>query len=140
MSLELGSLQKAVSALHEVLAKCEDEAFMRQLDDVARNAMRSGAIQHFEFTYELCLKLMKRWLELNIGPAAADGATVREVFRRAVESQLIVDVEAWMRHRDARNRTSHTYDLAVADVVYAAAHDFARDAKGFLQALEVRND
>jgi len=51
-----------------------------------------------------------------------------------------VDVDEWMQHHEARNLTSHTYDPEVAQTVYAAAHDFARDAQRFLEALEARND
>jgi len=63
MPLELESLRIAVIALGDVLRKCDDEAFMQSVDAIAQNAMRSGAIQHFEFTYERCWKFMKRWLQ-----------------------------------------------------------------------------
>ena len=140
MALELGSLANAVSALHAVLAKSDGAAFMDGLDDVARNAIKSGVIQHFKVTYELCWKLMKRWLETNISPAVADGVARRELFRLAAENRLIDDVDQWMRHHEARNQTSHTYDPAIAEIVYGAAHDFARDAQSLLEALEARND
>lgn len=140
MPLELESLRKAVSALEAVLAKNEDTEFMRGLDDVARKAIQAGAIQYFEFTYELCWKFMKRWIQTNVGPSVADGVTRRELFRLAAEQRLIGDVERWMRHHDARNQTSHTYDPEIADRVYLAARDFAGDARGLLHALEARND
>jgi len=140
MPLELDSLKKAVAALNAVLAKSNDAEIMRRLDEITQNAIKSGAIQHFEFTYELCWKFIKRWLEVNISPTAADGVTRRELFRLAAENRLIVDVDQWMRHHDARNQTSHTYDPAVAESVYLAAHDFARDAQRLLEALEARND
>jgi nucleotidyltransferase substrate binding protein (TIGR01987 family) len=140
MPLVLDSLQRAVAALNAVLAKSDDAEFMRGLDDVARSAIKSGAIQHFEFTYELCWKFMRRWLGMNISPTVADGVTRRELFRLAAENRLIDDVEEWMRHHDARNETSHTYDPAIAERVYAAAHDFARDARRLQEALESRND
>jgi hypothetical protein len=94
MPLELGSLRKAVAALSGVLEKCDDEALMGRLDEVTRNAVKSGAIQHFEFTYELCWKFIKRWLETNISPSAADGVARRELFRLAAENRLVLDVEA----------------------------------------------
>lgn len=140
MPLELSSLRKSVDALVAVLARSEDTDFMASLDEVARNAIRAGAIRHFEFTYELCWKFMKRWLATNISPNAADGVTRRELFRLAAEQRLIVDVEQWMRHHAARNETSHIYDPEIADRVYDAALDFAGDARSLLEALEARND
>lgn len=140
MPLELDSLRKAVAAFNDVLAKSDDADFMASVDEVARNAIKSGVIQHFEFTYELSWKFMKRWLEMNVSPTAADGVTRRELFRQAVEQHLISDVDAWMRHHAARNLTSHTYEAAVAEQVYAAAHDFAEDAVRLLKSLEARND
>ena len=140
MSLELESLQKSVAALKGVLAKSDDTEFMRGLDKIAQNAIKSGVIQHFEFTYELCWKFMKRWLEMNVSATAVDGVTRRELFRLTAENRLIIDVDQWMRHHNARNQTSHTYQSAVAESVYAAAHDFAGDAERLLKALEARND
>ncbi|MCL4233121.1 MAG: HI0074 family nucleotidyltransferase substrate-binding subunit, partial [Deltaproteobacteria bacterium] len=117
-----------------------DESFMSGLDDVARDAIKSGVIQHFEFTYDLCWKFIKRWIETNTGPAVADGVTRRELFRMAAENRLVDDVERWMRHHDARNRTSHSYDPEIAEVVYQAARNFVGDARALLFALVERND
>ena len=50
MPLELESLKKAVDAMHSVLAKSDDAEFMRGLDEIARNAIRAGVIQHFSGT------------------------------------------------------------------------------------------
>jgi nucleotidyltransferase substrate binding protein (TIGR01987 family) len=140
MPLELDSLQKAVAALNGVLAKSDDAEFMRGLDEIAQNAIKSGVIQHFEFTYELCWKFIKRWLEMNVSATAVDGVTRRELFRQAAENRLIDDVEQWMRHHEARNKTAHTYQPEIAASVYEAAHGFAVDAQSLLKALEARND
>jgi nucleotidyltransferase substrate binding protein (TIGR01987 family) len=133
-------LEKAVSALAAVLAKSDDAEFMSQLDEVARNAIKAGVIQHFEFTYELCWKFIKRWLETNVSATDVDGVTRRELFRRAAENRLIDDVDQWMRYHAARNLTSHIYQPEIAASVYATAHDFARDAARLLAALKARND
>jgi nucleotidyltransferase substrate binding protein (TIGR01987 family) len=140
MPLKLDSLRKAVAALSDVLTESDDLDFMSGIDEVARNAIKSGVIQHFELTYELCWKFMKRWLEMNMSATAVDGVTRRELFRQAAEQRLIADVEQWMRHHSARNLTSHTYEAAIAEQVYIAAHDFAKDAVRLLESLEARND
>ena len=110
------------------------------MDDVTRNAIKAGVIQHFEFTYELCWKFIKRWLETNVSATAVDGVTRRELFRLGAENRLIDDVEQWMRYHEARNLTSHIYQPEIAEKVYNTAHDFARDAARLLAALEARND
>jgi len=140
VALVLSSLQKAVSALNSVLAKSDDALFMSSLDDVARNAIKAGVIQHFEFTYELCWRFIKRWLETNIAPAVADGVTRRELFRLGAENRLLENVEQWMRYHEARNLTSHIYQPEIAERVYNTAHEFAPDAARLLAALEARND
>lgn len=140
MALILDSFEKAVSALTAVLAKSDEAQFMNGLDAVARNAVRAGVIQHFEFTYELSWKFIKRWLETNISPTAADGVTRRELFRLAAENRLLDDVDEWMRYHEARNLTTHTYQPEIAERVYAAAHGFAAAAARLLAALKERND
>ena len=140
MPLDLSSLKKAVSALNGVLQTSDDQELMGGLDEGVRNAIRSGVVQHFEFTYELCWKFIKRWLERNISPAVADGVTRRELFRLGAENRMIDDVEQWMRYHEARNQTSHTYQPEIAAQVYHTAHAFAHDAARLLAALEARND
>ena len=54
MALELESRDKAVAALERVLARSDDVELMKGLDDIVQAAIKSGVIQHFELTYELC--------------------------------------------------------------------------------------
>ncbi len=140
MTLQLDSLRKSVNALAEVLAVSENDERMGQLSESERIAIRAGAIQHFEITYELCWKLMARWLNVNVSPGIADGVTRRQLFRLAAETRLINDVERWMRHHEGRNAASHIYDYDKAETVYRATIDFAHDARALLGALEARND
>ena len=140
MPLELESLENAVAALNEVVTRSSDTRFMETLDRVTRNAFIAGVILHFEFTYELCWKFMKRWIDLNVGTTVVDGVTRRELFRHAAEQRLITDVEQWMRYHDARNRTSHTYQSAVAEQIFTITPAFTADAMRFLEALAQRND
>ncbi len=139
MPLILDSLRNAVSALRAVLAKSEDNAFMAAQDEVTRDAIRSGAIQHFEFTYELSWKFIKRRLEADVGRSSVDGVSRRDLFRIAAENGLIEDVDPWFQYHVARNETSHTYDPVVAARVYAVSLVFAADAARLLAVLEARN-
>ena len=140
MPLVLEGLQKAVAALEEVLAVGYDQPFMQSLNAPAQRAIRAGVIQHFEFTYELCWRLIRRWLAANVSPDIADGITRRQLFRLGAEYRLIDDVEQWMGYHRFRNDTSHAYQTEIADAVFAAAPDFCQDARRLLTNLEARND
>ena len=75
MPLDFDSLGKAITALEELAAKAEDEKLLEPLDETLREGIKAGVIQHFEFTYELCRKLMNRWLDVNMGKEAMLGNT-----------------------------------------------------------------
>lgn len=140
MPLELGSLRNSIKSLTDLLAVSENGARMGQLSEVERNGIRSGVIQNFEVTYELSWKLMARWLNTCIGAGVADGVTRRQLFRLAAENRLILDVDLWVQHHEARNATSHIYNEEKALLVYRATREFAHDAQLLLEALEARND
>ena len=112
--------------------------FVQSADEV--EVIKAGVIQNFEFTYELCWKLMKRWLEMNLSPGLMEGVTRKQLFRYAAENFLIEDFNAWLLYHELRKKTSHTYDQEVANEIFNNAGMFLKDAKKFLKALEVRND
>jgi nucleotidyltransferase substrate binding protein (TIGR01987 family) len=140
MKLDLSSLRKAVESLKKTLQVAEDEAFISGLSDNQKDTVRAGVIQNFEFTYELCWKFMRRWLEINLGSTYVEGVARRQLFRLSAENKLIDDVDRWMEYHDARNETSHTYDEDTAEDVFSTAREFPADAEKLLKALERRND
>lgn len=139
MSLNLNSLQKAVGSLERAV-KVASTKIKGKVNTDEEEVIRAGVIQNFEFTYELCWKFMKRWLEINTSAVAVDGVSRKELFRMAAESQLIKNVETWFEYNRLRNETTHTDEGKTADDVYAAAVRFAVDARSFLKALEAKND
>ncbi|MFC6671930.1 HI0074 family nucleotidyltransferase substrate-binding subunit [Marinobacterium aestuariivivens] len=138
--LDLSALQRAVMSLEAVIGETRNETFMASLNEVQRSAFIAGAIQNFEFTYELCWKFMKRWLDLNLGSTYVEGVSRRELFRLAHQNRLIDSVDDWMLFHRARNQTSHVYDRKVADEVYSVAVRFLPDARELLQRIESKND
>ena len=140
MKLDLSSLRKAVDSLEKALEVADDEIFISRLNNEQKKTIRAGVIQNFEFTYELCWKFMRRWLQVNLGTAYVAGVSRRQLFRLSAEHRLVGDVDHWMEYHDARNETAHTYDENTAEDVFETAHRFLADAQGLLEALEVRND
>jgi nucleotidyltransferase substrate binding protein (TIGR01987 family) len=139
MKLDLSSLRKAIESLEKTLKVAENKELAAGLDDDAKDAIRAGGIQNFEFTYELCWKFMRRWLGINVGSTYVDGVTRRELFRLSAENRLISDVDQWMEYHDARNETAHTYNDDTADDVFETSRIFLADAKKLLEALKERN-
>ena len=139
MKLDLSSLRKAIESLEKTLKVAENKELADSLDDDAKDAIRAGGIQNFEFTYELCWKFMRRWLGINVGSTYVDGVTRRELFRLSAENRLISDVDQWMEYHDARNETAYTYNEDTADDVFETSRIFLADAKKLLEALKERN-
>jgi nucleotidyltransferase substrate binding protein (TIGR01987 family) len=102
--------------------------------------MRAGVIQNFEFTFELCRKFMRRWLENNPGLLGSDIITNKVIFRLSAQEKLIDNPVEWFRFQEARNISSHTYDEEKAEKVLKVAIEFLPSAKQFLSNLERAND
>ncbi len=139
MALDLSGLQKAVGSLERAI-KVANTMIQGKVDTDQEEVIRAGVIQNFEFTYELCWKFMRRWLEKNAGGQAIDGLTMKELFRMAAERHLIKDVEAWFDYQRKRNKTAHTYNEVTAEDVFDTAVCFITDAKDLLKSLEAKND
>jgi nucleotidyltransferase substrate binding protein (TIGR01987 family) len=133
--LDISNLINAVNSLENAI-----DVYHRynESDDELRKALQAGVIKNFEFTYELCWKYMKRWIEQNVGSDALDGTTRKELFRHAAENKLIAEVETWFTFHRARNETSHIYDIQTAENVFAVALEFLIHAKDFRNRLEQR--
>lgn len=139
MKLDLTSLKKAVKSLSSALTVAYSSEQMDKMSVDARDAIKAGVIQKFEFTYELCWKFIKRRLEDDLGSAYIDGLSRRELFRIGAEHRLIDNVEVWMEYHDQRNETAHTYDEDTANEVFATAKKFLVDAAKLLSNLEAHN-
>ncbi|KAB2951969.1 DUF86 domain-containing protein [Heliorestis acidaminivorans] len=138
--LDLSSLKKAVASLERAHKFANGRLANNNVSLDEKEVIQAGVIQNFEFTYELCWKFMKRWLELNIMPGLLDGSTRKELFRHAIEQKLITDFSKWVKYHELRNTTSHTYNREVADEIYSISKEFLEDALYLLKALEARND
>lgn len=78
--------------------------------DVSRDA----AIQRFEFCFELAWKVIQE-------KARAEGLDCRSpkgCLKHAFKAELIHDESGWLDMLEDRNRTTHTYDEALARDVF----------------------
>lgn len=140
MALVLVSLRKAIESFDRSLQATEFSDEFPSLAPIVKETLQAGVIQSFEVAYEQAWKMMKRWIETNLGADTADGVSRRELFRMAAEQKLIDDVDVWMSFHQTRNMTSHTYDLETANDAYSDAVSFLPLVKDLLVRLEARND
>jgi nucleotidyltransferase substrate binding protein (TIGR01987 family) len=78
------------------------------------NLEKQGLIQAFEFTHELAWNVIKDYFE-HQGIAGITGP--RDAVREAFQKGLIKQGDDWIEMIKSRNKTSHTYNLAVAEEI-----------------------
>ena len=138
--IDLSSLDKAVDSLGRAIAVSEAQIATRAGDRNLRETIRAGVIQNFEFSYELCWKMLKRQLEqTSPSSSSIDQMSFRDLIRTGAERGLVEDPKRWFDYRNQRNITLHTYDDAKAEAVYATAVAFVHDARDLLTKLKARN-
>jgi len=137
MTLDVSPLTKAVGQLEKSLAfsnsneaKKDPELFVQ---------FRAAAIQAFEYSYELCVKMLQRQLEsMSASALNIDHLSFRDLIRTGAEKGLITNPTAWFQYRELRNITAHTYDEEKADRVYKILAEFLSAARLLLKELSSR--
>lgn len=71
---------------------------------------RGGLIQAFEFTQELSWKVLKDFIDEKGSSEKIYGS--KDAIRQALNRGLIENGEIWMKMIEARNESSHTYDMS----------------------------
>lgn len=136
MRLELSSLQKAVTQLEEAL-KYADSDLARSDPHLALH-LRAATIQAFEYTYELSHKMLRHHLEnVDPNPGAISDLDFSGLIRAGLARGLLSeDLRAWRDFRQNRGATSHTYDEAKAQEVFAKIPRFLSEAKFLLTRIQ----
>ena len=98
-----------------------DRAFilLREVNDRGVETLsqleKEGAIQRFEFAFELAWKTLKDYLEQD--GVIVKPATPRNVIKEAFAASLIDDGQVWIDMMLHRNLLSHTYNSKTFDEV-----------------------
>ena len=128
--IDLSPLERALGQLEIALAAWS----AAQSDDLIRDAV----IQRFEFTYELSIKMLRRYLRsIAASDDEVNALTFRDLIRWANDLRLVQDdVLVWLDFRQARTDTVHTYNEARALEVAETAKTFAKEARVLLDRLK----
>jgi nucleotidyltransferase substrate binding protein (TIGR01987 family) len=110
--LRLSNYEKALDCLSAAVELSKT----RSLSDLEKQ----GLIQAFEFTHELAWNVMKDYFNYQ---GTQDITGSRDATREAYSKGLVQDGEGWMAMIQSRNKTSHTYNQAVANEIVDAIKD-----------------
>ena len=138
MELDLSALKRAIAQVDEALTFTSSD--LAQANERVALQFRASSIQAFEYTYELTYKTLLRYLEI-IEPSEIAFRTMsfQQVIRLGYERELLqCDLRAWLRFRESRNATSHTYNDMKAQEVFAQIPHFVAEAKYLLNEVMKR--
>ena len=139
MAIDITSFKNAISQLEKAIGYANSP--LAASDPGLREQLRNSVIQCFEFTYELGHKMLKRHLEAtSASPDEVDLSTFQNLIRTGSERGLLrSDWSMWRTYRQARTDSSHTYDAAKAEAVFAVAPGFLAEAHVLLRNLQSRS-
>lgn len=96
--------------------------------DLTTDQNKTGAVQAFEFCYELSWKLMKRVLELR----GFEVGSPKDAMRKAALDHLIDDPEIWFEFQKKRNLTVHSYDRENLNLIVSIFDSFSKEMETFI--------
>jgi nucleotidyltransferase substrate binding protein (TIGR01987 family) len=134
--IDISPLERATAQLTKSLHYCDSPLAAQDLD--LYEQFRAATVQAFEFSFELAWKMMKRYLEEEMGETEADRWPRKELFRHGAEIGLIADPATWFDYMKGRNLTSHAYNENYAEQVLAVARAFLPEALCLCQVLRQR--
>ncbi len=128
MKLDLTSFEKAINSLILILQRYQNDNY--DID------IRDAVIQRFEYTYSLAIKVMIRFLKIQM-PDTEHDLTFNEIIRNSNKYGLLQnDIVTWTQYRQKRNLTSHTYDETIANDVLKIIPEFIEESKFLLEKLK----
>ena len=138
MKLDYSSLAQAVIQLQKSLDYLHSD--LAREDSGLREQFRAATIKAFEYSYELAVKMIRRQLvQVTDNPDELRQIDFADLMRSAADAGIIHDAPPYMRYRELRNKTSHTYNVDQAERTVAAMGDFLHDLRFLLKELERRN-
>ena len=116
-----------IESLGKTLSQLE-----RALQEPGNPIVRDASIQRFEFSYELCWKTLKIYLEEMHGIRAV---SPRLVFKEAFALDLLENEDIFIEMIESRNTLSHTYNEDQAQSIYVKCGEYLKEMKTVLQNL-----
>ncbi len=89
---------------HPKFRSCSNSLGCHTMDQEIRNSV----VHRFEYTYELCHRMLRRQLqEMSATPTEVFALDYKSLIREGAKFKLIARPDAWFAYRRQRNLTSH---------------------------------
>jgi len=136
MEIDFSILEKALSKLVSAWDYCNSE--LAKSDVKLAEHLRSGAIQSFEFTYELTIKLLRRYLmNIESSDIVVRNMSFDELIRRCFNLEILhAEISVWRDFRRCRNITNHTYNENRAEEVMQKIPLFVQEITYLLDRIK----
>ncbi|MBI4583197.1 MAG: nucleotidyltransferase substrate binding protein [Planctomycetes bacterium] len=130
--MDVFEIKKVLSQLENALQKFTEAL----AHDIKKDELYlDGTIQRFEFSFELCWKVLKRCLEYE----GVSARTPREVFKEAFKLGWLTEGDQhWLKMIDDRNLTCHTYNQSTALALYSRLPGYLQSFRRLLSFLNAR--
>jgi len=132
--IDFDKFEKSLRYLEAQLQNYRNASQRPELKDIDREAIAESVIQRFEVCYDCLWKVLKRYLNENLGIPEIPNSP-KPLFRIAYENQLFPEIEHWLAYADARVDTSHDYSQEKAQTAIDKAFLFAKDAAALYQKM-----
>ena len=130
--VDLGLFGRALAQLQDALRAHQS--------DPSNPYIRDSVVKRYEFTYELALRSLARYLQSSAySSTEVEDLTFQGVIRRADRAELLRSGwPEWKQFREARNQTAHTYSEKKAAAVIETAASFVEEAAHLFEKLTER--
>ncbi len=131
--IEYDNFQKALKNLES--QNKHHKTLDESLPEWMKEAVAESVIQRFETCWDCLWKVVKRYLEQELGLPEVPGSP-KPVLRMAPENHLFSSpAEQWITYADARIATSHDYSGQKAQNTLVLMNDFVDDAIDLYQTM-----
>jgi nucleotidyltransferase substrate binding protein (TIGR01987 family) len=134
--LDYSSLNRAIAQLETSLGYATST--LAKQDAQLAVQFRAASIQAFEFTYELCHKLLKRYLEsIDASPTTIDAMDFQTLIRTGAEKGLLQHSwDVWRNYRKARMAIYDAYISMTVEEIFKQLPSFLKEAMFLSHQLE----